>query len=156
MHLTCSRLKSLFCGCCSGRSGGKSLSPDTQLILSCFLISTRNIMFGLDRHTRRQVSPHCDPANRRPSIAFLKHVSCCNFSCYFGTSLWQTQLKFLHINQTPPHPINTALGMQLLLSLGLIELCAQSLQKFPSSSKPKRDRVMVLTRDAVNASSEKE
>lgn len=70
--------------------------------------------------------------NLRPSIAHLKHASFCHeILCYFGTSLWQTQLKFQHINQTPPQPVSTHLGTQLLLSQGLLELCSLSLRKSP-------------------------
>lgn len=75
---------------------------------------------------------------------------------YFGTSLWQTQLKFQLINQTPPHPINTDLGTQLLLSQGLLELCPEP-TKIPLSPKPQQtDRVMVPVRGAESTSSEEE
>lgn len=75
----------------------------------------------------------------------------------FSTSLWQIQLKFQHINQTPPHPISTDLGTQLLLSQGLLELCALSLQKFPPSLKPQEtDKVMVLEGDAERLLEEEE
>ena len=158
VHLTCFRLKNLFYGCYWGGSRGH---PGCQIFnlsfFSCFSISTSNITSGPHGCMRRQVSLHCAPANVRPSIAFLKHVSCCNFFCYFGTSLWQTQLKFQLINQTPPHPINTDLGTQLLLSQGLLGLCVLGLQKFPLSPKPREtDRVMVLVRGAESTSSEEE
>lgn len=79
------------------------------------------------------------------------------FFWYFDTRLWQTQLKFQHINHTPPHPINTDLITQLLLSQELLELCALNLQKFPLSPKPREtDMVMVLVRRAESTSSKEE
>lgn len=64
------------------------------------------------------------------------------FFLYFDARLWQTQLKFQHINHAPPHPINTDLITQLLLSQELLELCALSLQKFPLSPNLRRPTVL--------------
>lgn len=80
VHLTCFSLKNFLWGCYWGGSWG---NPCHQIVnfsfFSCFLISTRDIISGPCRCTRRQVSLRCALTNVRPSIAFLKRVSCCNF-----------------------------------------------------------------------------
>lgn len=80
VHLTCFGLKNLFCGCYRGGFGGNPCCQIFNLSLfSCFSISTSNITSSPRRYRRRQAPLHCAPANMRPSIEFLKHLSCCNF-----------------------------------------------------------------------------
>lgn len=136
-HVTRFRPKKLFCNCnWSGSEGNPCRQISNLSFFSCFSISTSNINSGPSRCARRQAPPRCAPADIRPSTARLKHVSCYKFFWYFGTSLWQTQLKFQLINQTASHSINTNRDTQLLLSQGLLELCVLSLRKFPLSPRP--------------------
>lgn len=157
VHATCFRLKQLFCDRSWRASEGNPCRQRSNLsFFSCFSVSTSNINSGPHRCARQQASPHCAPANIRPPTAFLKRVSCYKFFWYFGTSLWQTQLKFQLINQTASQPINTDLGTQLLSSRGLLQLCVPSLQKSPLSPKPSgTESVTVLARVAESTSSEK-
>lgn len=106
---------------------GKSLLPDTQFICYLMLLGAYLQYNGwpaqrCDKASSFLLYPSPTEANLRPHTAFLKHASSCQEMLrYFGISLWQTQLKFLCINQTPPHCIH--LGAQLLCFCGLLELC---------------------------------
>lgn len=97
---------------------GKSLLPDTRFVCYLMLLGAYLQYNGwhaqmCDKASSFLLYPSPTEANLSLHTAFLKHASSCQemLRC-FGTSLWQTQLKFQCINQTPPHC--THLGAQLL------------------------------------------
>lgn len=111
----------------------KSLSPDSPFMVLLML-------FNLYQHPnvcpRRQMHKAASSSSLCPSQC--EAIYSISQTWYFGTSLWQTQFRFQHINQTPPHPINADLGTELLFSQRLSDLCVLSLQKFPLSPRPWR------------------
>lgn len=140
----------------------KSLPPDFPFILSHMLLNgyQQHNIWSMKKYKKAKLLLPVPQTmwgiySISQTSILLEFFFCCIFC--FSTSLWQTQLKFQHINQTPPHPISTDLGTWLLLSQGLLELCALGLRKFPPSLKPQEtDKVMVLEGNSEGLSEEEE